>query len=112
MYGRSIMAKKYRVSHPPTPELSGVREFNLPSDRIQGNNDCMFCGSKTLSYKSICGKCKYAISPERYDKLVKYREGQVIAMEQEKEFAKKDKKQKKADRDWDEWLRQNPTDDD
>ena len=159
------MAKRYRVSHPPTPELSGVREYNFPSNRIQGSNDCIFCGSKTLSYKSVCRKCKYMVSHERLEYLERRRQGQVELMKQEKlekELQKERRKQerdnatsivddtiavvemidiycmlcflviaegvnngcvvcndcletdksKKADRDWDEWIYQNPTDDD
>jgi hypothetical protein len=89
------MAKKYRTSHPPTPELSGMREFNLPSNRIQGSKDCMLCGSKTMSYKGLCKKCKWSISPERVEYLAKKRNGQVLALAQEKIWKERDRDERK-----------------
>lgn len=96
-----IMGKRYRTSSPPTfkkdtniPNLSGVREYSFPSNRIQGNNDCMFCGSKTMSYQSCCRKCRHAVSLEKLEYLERKRQGQIEAMEQER----LDKEQARLDR--------------
>lgn len=92
------MAKRYRVSNPPSPSLASTGEYLLPSDRIQGNKDCIFCGSKTLSYKGVCRKCKWAVSPERIAKLTAKREGQVLALAQEKIWEERDKRERQEQR--------------
>ena len=76
--------KKYRVSNPPSPSLASTGEYVLPSDRIQGTQDCIFCGSLTMSYRRVCNKCKWSVSPERLEILQRKRQGQIEAMQQER----------------------------
>ena len=83
--------KNYRESKAPSMNLSGVREYNFPSTRIQGSNECIFCKSLTLSYKSVCRKCKYMVSHERLEYLEHRRQGQIELMEQEKKEKFKEK---------------------